>query len=143
MTLDVRLSVLFQAVIVLLMLLVCDAFTWLALHFHLINFNMDVFWVISLSFTFVFVVCNCLIFVYAENMNTYWQHSILAYAVIAFISSILAGKLSGLSIDSAGSFRWIYIVFSIGYIIFLSMIRTMRWIVVLAKREDKRLRGED
>ena len=54
----------------------------------------------------------------------------------------MSWAFSGLTIDEAGSFRWLYVVFTMGYIILLAIVRSMRRIVAMAQKQDKRLRGE-
>jgi len=48
-----------------------------------------------------------------------------------------------MSIYEAKSFRWIYIVFTFGYLLFLCILRAMRKIVHIAQKQDARLRGEE
>lgn len=45
--------------------------------------------------------------------------------------------------DEAGSFRWLYIVFALTYLVFISIVNMMRKIMEIAKKQDARLRGEE
>lgn len=69
-------------------------------------------------------------------MDRYWTRSILGYIALAGIGALLAWGFSSLSINDAGSYRWIYIVLTFGYLFFLSMIGFMRKIVDFAQREE-------
>jgi len=44
--------------------------------------------------------------------------------------------LSGVAIGKAESYRWIFIVVSFGFLVFLSMINFMKKIVKFAEQED-------
>jgi hypothetical protein len=59
------------------------------------------------------------------------------------VGGLLAYLISGLSIDEAGSYKWILFIFTFCYILFLSIVRAMKKIVTIAQKQDKRLRGED
>ena len=72
----------------------------------------------------------------AENMLKYWGRSIYSYLGLAFASGVAAYFFSAMSIDEAGSYRWIYIVLTIGYLVFLGMMAFMRQIVEFAQREE-------
>ena len=55
----------------------------------------------------------------------------------------LAYLVSGVTIDEAGSFRWLYVVLTMGYLIFLAIVQSMKRIVDIAIQQDKRLRNEE
>ena len=62
---------------------------------------------------------------------------------VAAVGGLLAHYISGLSMDEAGHFRWLYICFTFTFLVFLSIVNLMRKIVDIAKRQDARLRGEE
>ena len=78
----------------------------------------------------------------AASMNKYWSRSIMAFMGLLVVSGLLATVFSGLSIDEAGSFRWLFVVLTFGYLVFLSIVRLMKKIVDIAIEQDDRLRGE-
>ena len=100
-------------------------------------------WLVAVSMTFFFSIGNSVMSIAAEDQNKYWWQSILSYLALALIGGSVAYLFSGASIDEYGSYRWLYVMFAMGHIFFLALIRTMRRIVRLAKEQDKRLRGED
>jgi hypothetical protein len=69
-------------------------------------------------------------------MEQYWNRSLASFVALAVISGLFAYLASGIWIDDAGSYRWIYIVVSIGYVIFLSMVTFMKNIVEFAEKEE-------
>jgi len=70
-------------------------------------------------------------------------NSIFSFLVVAALGGVLAHYVSGVSMDNAGSFRWLYIVFTFTYLIFISIVNLMRKLMDIAKKQDARLRGED
>lgn len=100
-------------------------------------------WTVAASFTLLFAVTNSVLSLAATDQNKYWGNSILSYMAVVIIGGFLAWLISGQNIYEAKSFRWIYIVFTFGYLLFLSIVRVMRKIVKIAQDQDARLRGED
>jgi cation transport ATPase len=95
-------------------------------------------WIISGSFLLLFGIFNSLFSVAAPVYNKYWSRSIFSYMALAIISALTAYFFSGISINDAGSFRWIYIVLTFSYLIFLSIVGFIKVIVEIAQRKDTR-----
>lgn len=93
-------------------------------------------WMVAASFMLFFAVFNSLFSLSAKSMALYWKASIYSYLGLATASGLLAWAISSLPISAAGSYRWIYIVVTIGYLIFLSLMATIRSIVEFAQREE-------
>ena len=100
-------------------------------------------WLIAVSLTFFFTIGNSVMSLAADDQNKYWWQSILSYVLLAFLGGSIAYLASGESMDIYGSYRWLYVMFAIGHIFFLALVRTIRKIVMYAKEQDSRLRGED
>ena len=100
-------------------------------------------WLISCSMTFFFAIGNSVLSLAADDQNTYWWQSILSFVLLALLGGSMAYLFSGATIGEVDSYKWLYVVFTFGHILFLAIIRTMRRIVNLAKEQDSRLRGED
>lgn len=100
-------------------------------------------WLVACSMTFFYVIGNSILSLAADDQNTYWWKSILTYVGLVVLGGSLAYLLSGVGMDYAGSYRWLYVVFAFSHILFLAIVRTMKRIVTLAKKQDRRLRGED
>lgn len=105
--------------------------------------NNNIFWEIGASALLFYAMMNAVLSFAFDNQNNYWLFSIIGFAALLLICGGLAFLYSGTNIDEAGSFRWIFLVFTIGYIILLSIARMMKKIITIAQREDKRLRGEE
>ncbi len=93
-------------------------------------------WTIAASFILFFAAGNSIMSLQSENMDKYWTRSILSFIGLAGAAGGFAYLFSSLSMNEAGSYKWIYIVLTIGYLVFLSMIGFMRKIVEFAQREE-------
>jgi len=101
------------------------------------------YWEIAASGLLFYAIANSILSIAFEDQNYYWLYSIMSFALLLLSCGGLAFLCSGITIDEAGSFRWIFLVFTMGYIILLAIVRTMKKIITIAQREDKRLRGEE
>jgi hypothetical protein len=106
-------------------------------------FKPNIYWINTIAFLLVYTLFNSILSIVTEDQNKYWGQSILTFIGLCVFGGVMAWLFSGLNIDEAGSFRWIYTVFAMGYIILLIIVRTMRKIVQIAQNQDKRLRGEE
>jgi len=97
---------------------------------------------VMFSFLLFYALGNCLLSFEAEDQNKYWTESILSYVGLAAVGYGISYLFSGLTISEAASFKWIFFVFTFGYVILLTIMRSMRKIVKFAQKEDSRLRGE-
>ena len=93
-------------------------------------------WMVAASFLLCFSVFNSIYSLTSGNMSRYYGASVYSFAGLALISGLLAWALSSLSISEAGSYRWIFIVVSIGYMVFMGMVSFMRAIVEFAQKEE-------
>ena len=100
-------------------------------------------WLIAVSLTFFYAIGNSVMSLASEDQNKYWLHSILGYVLLALLGGGIAYLASGESMDVYGSYKWLYVMFAIGHVFFLSLVRTIRKIVTIAKKQDSRLRGEE
>ena len=100
-------------------------------------------WIISTSMLLFYTIANSIISIKAKSLIRYWGKSITTYILILVLGALFAYLVSGLSIDEAGSFRWLFFVLTMGYLIFLAIVQTMKRIVDIAINQDKRLRGEE
>jgi hypothetical protein len=102
--------------------------------------SMDVdnraFWVIGGATTLFFGIFNSVISLAASDMNVYWFRATASYTVLMVASGCLAFLFSGLTMEEAGSFKYIYMVLTFGYLLILSIMRFMRKIVQVAQIED-------
>lgn len=93
-------------------------------------------WVSVCAMLLFFALFNTLLSIPVEDLTHYWWKSILSFVLLAVIGGFIAQAVSGLSIDEAGSARWIYIVFSVGYLVFISIVQIIKLVIFLAQRQE-------
>ena len=98
--------------------------------------NSRSFWIIAGTAILSYGILNSVISLSAKDMNQYWFRSTACYAVLMISCSFLAYLFSAMTITEAGTFRWIFMVLTFGYLFFLSIMRFMRKIVSIAQKED-------
>ncbi len=93
-------------------------------------------WTTAAAFILFFAMFNSIFSLSAKDMNKYWGRSILAYAGLVLCSGTLAYLFSSIPVREAGSYRWIIIALTIGYLVFMSIVRFMKTIVEFAQKEE-------
>lgn len=93
-------------------------------------------WLTAASFMLFFALFNSVFSLSSQNLNRYWGKSIPCFAGLAAVSGLLAWAFSSIPILDAGSYWWIYIVVSFGYLVFLSLMGMAKKIVEFAEREE-------
>ncbi len=96
------------------------------------------FWVIGGAGVLFFALMNSVVSLGATDMNKYWFYSTASYVALAASCALMAFIFSGVAINDAGSFRWIFTVLTFGYLLILSLMRFLRKIVQVAQAEDKK-----
>jgi hypothetical protein len=92
-------------------------------------------WSVSSAFMLLFAILNSLMSLRADSFMKYWGTSMYSYMILAFCSGTAAWLFSGIPLGEAGSYRWIFIVVSVGFLVFLSIVNFMKQIVQFAERE--------
>ncbi|MEN0045914.1 MAG: hypothetical protein AAF806_02530 [Bacteroidota bacterium] len=93
-------------------------------------------WLCAASFMLMFAIFNSISSLAVKETNRYWGRAIMSFMGLAAASGLLAYLFSGLSIWEAGSYSWIYVVLSIGYLIFLGMMSFIKSVVSFAQKEE-------
>jgi len=93
-------------------------------------------WSIATAFLLLFAIFNSMMSLNADSFIRYWGRSMYSFMGLAFLNGIAAWLISGVPINEAQSYRWIYIVVTIGFLVFLSMVNLMKKIVQFAEREE-------
>jgi hypothetical protein len=93
-------------------------------------------WMTATSFLLFYAMFNSIFSLSSKDMNKYWGRSMLAYLGLIVCSGLLAYLFSSMSINNAGSYRWIMIVLTFGYLVFMSIVRFMKNIVEFAEKEE-------
>lgn len=93
-------------------------------------------WSLATAFLLLFAVFNSLMSLNADSFLRYWGRSMYSFMGLAFANGLAAWMFSGVAIGQAQSYRWIYIVVTIGFLVFLTMVNLMRKIVEFAEKEE-------
>ena len=97
-------------------------------------------WIVLCGLILFFAVINSVLGFGAKDANKYWFKSIISFAILLVTGGMLAWAFSGVSIYKAGSVRWIYFVLTFGYLVFLSIVNLIKFLVVLAKKHENKLK---
>ena len=93
-------------------------------------------WIIAASFLLFYVIFNSIFSLSSRDLNQYWVRSILSYVSLSVASGLMAYLFSMVTFGEAGTIKWIFIVLTIVYLVFLSIVRFMKNIVEFAEREE-------
>lgn len=133
----------YQAAFVLVLGLIIIAVGKILGGFGLIKTSPLFPWLINTSFILLFAMGNVVLSLNASNQTRYWSLSIYSFGGFLIVSGVVAFIISGVSIHEAATYRWLYFMLTIIYLVFISIARLMRFIVDLAQKQDKRLRNEE
>ncbi len=93
-------------------------------------------WSIATAFLLLYAVFSSLMSLTATSGLKYWGRSVYGFAGLALADGVAAWLTSGLSLGEAQSYRWIYVVIAICFLVFLSIVNLMRKIVSFAEKEE-------
>lgn len=88
------------------------------------------------AFMFIFAMFGSLFVVKAENVSKYLGRVIYSYLGLALATILVSWLLTGKSIGEVGSFKWIYLVLTVGFMIFLGIMVFARKIIEYAEKEE-------
>jgi len=93
-------------------------------------------WLNAASFMLFFAVLNSIYSLTAKSVPHYWGLSMYSFMIVASLSGLQAYLFSGISIANAGSYMWIYVVVTFGYLVFLSLMSILKKVVSFAEKEE-------
>lgn len=85
---------------------------------------------------FIFAMFGSLFIVKAKNVPKYLGRAIYSYLGLAATTILFSWLLTATSIGNVGTFKWIYMVLTIGFMIFLGIMVFVRKIVEFAEKEE-------
>jgi hypothetical protein len=125
-----------QAGVILVLVLVVDVFSLIIAGTNTVGVSNRFPWLCAASFMLFFALFNSVLSASADNMAKYWGRSLYSFMGLALGAGLLAWAFSGLTIGEAGSYRWIYLVVTVGYLVFLGMIAMIKNVVTFAQKEE-------
>jgi len=127
-----------QSVIAVIMGLVLMFIARILSSNHYINVEQRFPWLILGTLMLVYIIFNGAFSLVANDINQYWFRSIIGFAGLVIGGGGLAYLFSHLEISEAGTYKFIFIVLAIGYLVFISILRFIRKIVEYAQQPDDR-----
>jgi hypothetical protein len=100
-------------------------------------------WIVATAMILCYVILNTLVALRVEPIIPYVIVSVILFFALLAFSYLWCYMLSGKHIDDVGSFRWLWFVLALVYMVFFAIARSMKRIVDIANKQDKRLRGEE
>lgn len=100
-------------------------------------------WTVATAMILCYVILNTFMALRIETIIPYWSRSVFLYIGLLAFSYLWSWLLTGKHIDDVGTFRWLWFVLTLAYMVFFGISRSMKRIVDLAIRQDKKLRGEE
>ena len=125
-----------QAAVILVCVLVVDIFGTIIVSANPGDEPSRFAWMSAASFMLFFALFNAVLSAASKNMLRYWMRSLYSFMGLAVAAGLLAWAFTGLTIYEAGSYMWIYLVVTVGYLVFLSMIAIIKNVVNFAQREE-------
>ncbi len=111
----------------------------------LLDNNPERTWTISLSLLLLFAVfASIMLLRTAGKVSRYWNQSMVSFFALALLSNFAAQAISGKSVGEVGSFKFLFVVITIGFLVFISIVNLARKIIEYAEREEwnqPRMRG--
>lgn len=100
--------------------------------------NPRSYWMLSGAALLLFSIFNCVLYLLLSSSIKYWFKSTLSYVLLIILLTLSATFFSGFGIEEAGSYRWIFMVLTLGYLIFISIVQIIRKLVEFAQKDDER-----
>jgi len=111
-------------------------------HTELLEINSGT-WIVGTAMVLCYIILNSIVALRIEPIIPYWSKSVTFYIGTLVFVYAWSYLLSGKSIDEAGSFRWLWLVLTLVYMVFFAIARSMKRIVDYALKQDEKLRGEE
>ncbi|MFN8339572.1 MAG: hypothetical protein U0T36_11200 [Saprospiraceae bacterium] len=96
-------------------------------------------WVVVCSMVLLFAMVNSAMSFQAENGAKYWMQSILSFGALLLLGSLSAWAVTGVTIYDAGSVSWIFMVLTFGYLILMSIVNLVKFLLLLSKQKDEKI----
>ena len=125
-----------QAAVVFAASLLIMSIGWLFTASHIYMMDRLFAWSIGSAFMLFYAMMCSLLSFRAVSFIKYWGISIYSYLALGFGTSMSAWGFSGIPLREAGSYRWIYIVVTVGFLVFLTIVNLLKIIVRFAEKAE-------
>jgi len=131
-----------QGALALGLILLIDLFSFASRNSNIEKFASTI-WTNCIAMVLFFIIANALISINSSKAGIYIRDSIYTYIILCVSGALISYFISATPMDDAGSFKWLFIMLTMVYIVFLALMNTLKAIVALAKKQDTKLRGEE
>ena len=95
-------------------------------------------WTLAIAFQLLYIIYSVIIGLLNKSKWQYWSAAVAGYVILMFVNSFVAGKVSGISMDEAGTYRWIYFILIPIFLLFILITSLVKKIVTMAEQDDRR-----
>ena len=93
-------------------------------------------WMAGAAMLFVFSMFSCLLLIPAKDVSIYIKRAMYSFMGLIFFTYVVAWLFTGKMIDEVGSFKWIYLVLTVGFLLFIGITVFVRQLITFAEEED-------
>jgi drug/metabolite transporter (DMT)-like permease len=93
-------------------------------------------WITSTAMILLFAVFNAVFGLMSAYPQKYWNRSILGFIALVGFTILFASGISGIPLAEAGSFRFLLIVVTFCYLVFIAITNSIKTIVAFAQKEE-------
>jgi cation transport ATPase len=101
--------------------------------------NITFHWTAAGAVLLMFSVFNSVNSFTAKNMLTYYRDSIFSYMALVGLGSLMAYFFSSVTINEAGTFKWIFFMITLSYFGFIGIVSFIRFIISVLETEQEKL----
>ncbi len=94
------------------------------------------------SYLLFYIIMNSFFSFGANDRIAYYRNSIFTYIFLLIAFVVTCQLISKVHLHDAKSYSWLFYVFSLVYIVFMTIISLIRKIVDIAVNQDNKLRNE-
>ncbi len=100
-------------------------------------------WMIAVAFMLVYAIFNSVLWITSKKMMEYFSESVMYFVILAVASGLFAFLITGKSPGEVGSIKWIFIVMTLGYFVFMGIMGSIKKFgILLNNEEEKKLSGK-
>lgn len=125
-----------QAAIIVMLCFVFNAVAKIVNFLGFFRINDRQYWIFAATFLFTYIIFNSLLSTKASSLLKYWGRSIYSFLGSAVLLCLMAYLFSSMTMDEAGSFRWLLGILSLTYLVFMIIMTLSRKIIEFAEQEE-------
>ncbi|HRI00924.1 MAG TPA: hypothetical protein PK006_07730 [Saprospiraceae bacterium] len=132
----------YQGIASSLIALVIIVFILIGRWIKLLSPDPESIWMITTAILLFYILFNCLFSFQTKDKMEYYAQSIYTYVALIVSGILVAQFITGQTLFETDSHPWIIMVFSMVYLVFISILNLIRKIVEIALRQEKNLENE-